>query len=156
MSSSKRNIEWTGEELTAIQKHYRNGGVNAVMKVLPHRSKGSIACKAQALGIKCAAQSRPKRNKPNCKWKPHEIEIMNEHYAKLGPAKIQALLPGRSRQSIKSRANTMHLMKVAPIKVELPKLFLECQMIQRVIPALGAKPIQVNAPRWVFELAEAA
>lgn len=53
--NATRGIEWTDAEIALVGKVYPSGGTNAVMALLPHRTRSQIKNFAQRWGITTSA-----------------------------------------------------------------------------------------------------
>lgn len=93
--------EWTPVEDRMLAKHFRKHGSvwDGWARVLPGRSRNSIAARANRLGLEWP---RPRRN-----WTDLEDEVIVRYYPEHGLSwdGWGELLPGRTAQAISARAS---------------------------------------------------
>ncbi|WMY72568.1 hypothetical protein RHD99_13870 [Buttiauxella selenatireducens] len=95
---SKTMKFWTEDEKHVIRTRYARGeGVTQVSKLLPDRKRKSIFVKAREMGVRSARL-----------WSDEEIAILKQYYAGIG-VKVSSLLPGRTVDSVKLKANILKL-----------------------------------------------
>lgn len=94
---------WTEDEIALLRAHYEKGkGIEQVMRLLPHRTKGAIttcACKQGITGREY--------------WNAWEKSFLKKHYRTMTASQIAATL-GRSVSGVRGAVNALRLSTKQP------------------------------------------
>lgn len=138
----KAQNPYTDAELALLRQHYPHLGPRGMVDLLPGRSTHSITNKANGLNLRVLKRRRKPVMTFN-QWKPHELDVMYEHYEAGGIAACEPLLPNRTLMAIRRKACEMKLTTKAN---QQPRSeFEDVPVVQRHIPA-GAWRIDHHLP----------
>lgn len=95
---------WTERECALLRNYYpTRAGRAALERLLPHRTKGAIHCKADELGVRGSAR-----------WTERELDLVRVHFRLVSLERLGRMLPGRTRDAILLRAQKLGLRTHAP------------------------------------------
>lgn len=99
--------KWTDEEIEILRKYYPISGSKRVHNLLPHRTRGAIAAKANSLGIKIGVG----HGETVGNWTNKEVDLLKEIYLKSPEEELVKLFPERSYIAIRAKAKRIGLHK---------------------------------------------
>jgi G:T-mismatch repair DNA endonuclease (very short patch repair protein) len=113
------NYHWSAAELKILKKFYPLNGVAGVSRELPSRTRNQITHMAVLSGLQCVLRPKP--------YPELELKFLRRTYTRFGTGLFLARYPGRSPQTVYSKARSMGL--TCPYKLQLahrrPNMF-EC------------------------------
>lgn len=158
---------WTDEEIAKVRRLYSKVGAIGLAAEMPYRSEQSITSKAHQMGLTCGRGVKRPNAVTGTPWTHEEMVLLKKQFPRIGPVECAKLFKGRSLQSIKGKANAMgiaykakHRVEVKPIAKPAPEPIQNEVLdedanpfVHRWIAADKAKPVNVSAPRSVFDMA---
>lgn len=106
--------KYTQEEIEFLKVHYPIGDWDAIFTKIPGATKSAIHSQASKLGIKFDVRFKKTLSKEDCKtrtkWSEEEIQILLENYPTRPMDEVLNLLPNRSINSIRLKANKYNLI----------------------------------------------
>lgn len=141
MTARRRGIKpnaWTDAENALMRQHYQTGGTEALLPMLPRRSRKAINERALVLGLTRSTA-----------WTPEQDRLLLMRYAAVGAAAVGELV-GRTELAVRYRAAVLGVKgdkrRAKPRKAKKPAW--STTPVPRIAQRKAAPTVQIK-PAWL-------